>query len=376
MHYLRDGLAKRGLEGLGIPLSVLFIIFCIGGSLAGGNAFQVYQSKGILAQQISFFEDHGWAYGLIMAFAVGIVIIGGIVLAYRNLKMGRSDRKGAFRLVMFVVVGMLFGWVLHDFRLQTLNPGGLLFRLTFGQPLGHALLHALLVWVFYIAIEPYVRRLWPESMVSWTRLLMGRFRDPLVGRDVLVGMATIGTLVAVVGWGVFLVLRWSGLPPPEPSVGEIDRVLGGVRETLSFLVNSLQGAVFLSMALLVLLLLTRMVVRKTWVTVSVYVVLFTLIAVATPQNAEAPVYFRILLAIFMAMVAITFVALLLRFGLVAVIGGGYMLALLSSELWTNLSQWYSASSILVMAAILAVAGWAFYTSLAGRSLFKDSMFES
>jgi AGCS family alanine or glycine:cation symporter len=53
-------------------------VCCIGGSLAGGNAFQVFQSKGILAQQIPFFATNGWVYGVIMAFCVGVVIIGGI----------------------------------------------------------------------------------------------------------------------------------------------------------------------------------------------------------------------------------------------------------------------------------------------------------
>jgi serine/threonine-protein kinase len=43
------------------------------------------------------------------------------------------------------------------------------------------------IWALYIALEPYVRRRWPATLVSWSRLLAGRFRDPLVGRDVLVG---------------------------------------------------------------------------------------------------------------------------------------------------------------------------------------------
>ncbi|MCH2376200.1 MAG: alanine:cation symporter family protein [Planctomycetes bacterium] len=78
MHYLRDGFAKRGLGAIGTPLSVLFTLFCIGASLAGGNAFQVFQSKGVLQQQVPIFADYGWAYGVVMAFFVGIVIIGGI----------------------------------------------------------------------------------------------------------------------------------------------------------------------------------------------------------------------------------------------------------------------------------------------------------
>ncbi|MHC5066381.1 MAG: alanine/glycine:cation symporter family protein, partial [Planctomycetota bacterium] len=78
MHYLRDGLAEKGFGVLGSLLAGLFIIFCIGASLAGGNAFQVNQSLGVLADRYEFFADNGWVYGVVMAIMVGIVIIGGI----------------------------------------------------------------------------------------------------------------------------------------------------------------------------------------------------------------------------------------------------------------------------------------------------------
>ncbi|MHC4515214.1 MAG: alanine/glycine:cation symporter family protein [Planctomycetota bacterium] len=85
MHYLKDGLAEKGLGGFGAVLSVIFIIFCVGGSLAGGNAFQVKQSLGVVAERMEFFATtdaggmgYGFVYGLAMAFLVAIVIIGGI----------------------------------------------------------------------------------------------------------------------------------------------------------------------------------------------------------------------------------------------------------------------------------------------------------
>ena len=79
MHYLYTGLKEKSvlLMPLGAVLSVVFMIFCIGGSMAGGNAFQVNQSLGILKSQVPFFKDHSWVYGAIMAFFVAIVIIGG-----------------------------------------------------------------------------------------------------------------------------------------------------------------------------------------------------------------------------------------------------------------------------------------------------------
>ncbi len=44
------------------------------------------------------------------------------------------------------------------------------------------------MWLLYIALEPYVRRNWPQTIISWTRLVSGRLRDPLVGRDIVSGI--------------------------------------------------------------------------------------------------------------------------------------------------------------------------------------------
>ncbi len=43
-------------------------------------------------------------------------------------------------------------------------------------------------WMLYMAVEPWVRRHWPKTMISWSRLLSGQARDPLVGRDILFGV--------------------------------------------------------------------------------------------------------------------------------------------------------------------------------------------
>lgn len=78
MFYLRKGLEEKGFGRLGKVLAIMFAILCIGGSIGGGNTFQVNQSMGILEEQISWIADYRWVYGLIMVTAVGVVIIGGI----------------------------------------------------------------------------------------------------------------------------------------------------------------------------------------------------------------------------------------------------------------------------------------------------------
>lgn len=78
MYYLSNGLKDKGLGGLGRVLAILFAILCIGGSLAGGNSFQVNQSLGAIKEVVPFFGDYPWAYGIIMTVAVGVVILGGL----------------------------------------------------------------------------------------------------------------------------------------------------------------------------------------------------------------------------------------------------------------------------------------------------------
>lgn len=78
MYYLRDGLKKKGLGGLGKVLALIFAILVIGGSFGGGNMFQANQSFAQLMYIIPALENQGAYYGMILAILVGVVIIGGI----------------------------------------------------------------------------------------------------------------------------------------------------------------------------------------------------------------------------------------------------------------------------------------------------------
>lgn len=78
MYYLSNGLKERGMGGLGKFLAMFFAILCIGGSLGGGNTFQVNQSLNAIQETIPFLADHRWVYGAIMTALVGVVILGGI----------------------------------------------------------------------------------------------------------------------------------------------------------------------------------------------------------------------------------------------------------------------------------------------------------
>lgn len=76
--YLSKGLAEKGLPRFGRAVAILFAFLCIGGSIAGGNSFQVNQSMNAVQESIPWLNDMPWVYGLLMTFLVGIVIVGGI----------------------------------------------------------------------------------------------------------------------------------------------------------------------------------------------------------------------------------------------------------------------------------------------------------
>ena len=82
MIYLRDGLKEKGYPRLGLGLSVVFAVMCLGGSFGGGNMFQSNQSFAIVAAQVPWLAEQrelGAAlFGLVLAGFVGLVIVGGI----------------------------------------------------------------------------------------------------------------------------------------------------------------------------------------------------------------------------------------------------------------------------------------------------------
>jgi len=84
MHYLHRGLAARGWPRAGRALAVAFAVMCIGGSLGGGNMFQSNQAYAQLASvlepalPVAGTRAGAALFGLLLAAAVGTVILGGI----------------------------------------------------------------------------------------------------------------------------------------------------------------------------------------------------------------------------------------------------------------------------------------------------------
>ncbi len=293
-----------------------------------------------------------------------MVLVGAGLVALRNIRLGRGDRKTALRFALYLG-GVRMLWLLGANHLPSSAELGL-----FTGHLAWALFRVGLAYVFYLALEPYARRLWPHMLVSWVRLLGGRFRDPLVGRDLLIG-ALYGTgsavIAGVTGWIPEVVgIRGYGF---EVGLWSWES-LRGLRQAVAAVAGvHTQSLLFIFIGIMMFLVL-RLLLRRTWIAVVVFSALsFVLFNPGTGHPAPYLIGFLIGLPLFWFV--------LFRFGLLPVVLGVTVSALLQSlPLTFNLTTWYGYVTLVTLFITVGVAAWGFWTALAGRPLFRDEILEA
>jgi hypothetical protein len=289
------------------------------------------------------------------------LLLGLGLLARRNLKSGRGDRRFAFRLACVLFALVMLQWLLATHHV----PERAEFELFFGG-LYRSFFAFALGWLFYIVLEPYARRLWPRTMISWVRLLDGRLRDPQLGRDVLIGCLWGG------GHSVFvqaylLASAWRGGLPSRPDVPRHPATLlalGGVRESAAEVVAVLVNVTTHVLFLLVALLLLRFLLRRTGLAIAVHWVGYVL--VYSSAFGLLPIASWITL----------WHVLFFRYGWVVILVGSFTAdLLLGYPLTSDLGAWYAYATVLAVGVCLALAGYGFKVSLGGRPAFKDLLAE-
>jgi len=299
-------------------------------------------------------------------------LAGAVFLALRNSRLGRGDRRGAMRMAAFVFAMRLLNWLIAGHHVAAFEDIVLAVIALSG-----ALFLGALTWVLYMALEPYVRRLWPESMVGWSRLLAGRFRDPLVGRDVLVGM-TLGVALQIFGDVSFWIGASRDWIPPLPKASFLGTLRGG-RYILSELFTTHLMSVAFPLGLLLLFLFFRLIFRRQWLAATAFVLLFAALGsqnfsqLSGEQGGVAPIVFGIVLGGINAAIIIT---LLVRFGILAtaaaILAGGICD---SYPLTLDFSTPYVGATMFGMLVLAAYSLYGFRTSLAGRALFRDNILQ-
>jgi serine/threonine-protein kinase len=287
--------------------------------------------------------------------------------AWRNLQAKRADLRGANRLGAFVFAAGWLDEMLSAHHVAAADEGyTLLIRSTL------AVLPAAFVWMLYLALEPYVRRRWPQSMISWSRMLSGGIRDPLVGGHVLFGVAAgiglalihCGARLAAEHYGLTSLQVFGGLTTTNANLGMLES-----RGLADGLLHGLTNRILAGMSLTFVLMLLRVLLRRQWLAAGALILIWALGGFALTHSG--------IIAASAILFSALFAATLLRFGgLLPTIVCFFVGNDLTDSLSADFSTWYAGTTILLLALTVALSAYAFHIAVAGRPLFQAGFLEA
>jgi serine/threonine-protein kinase len=290
------------------------------------------------------------------------IVIGALLLARQNFRLKRADSRGASRIAIFVLIGYALTWVLGAHHVpdagQEID--------SFSKAIAAALLNAGLLWIVYVALEPYVRRFWPDGLLGWTRLTSGYVIDARIGRNILIG-SLFAVALTLVELAHDIVPPLLGVPTPLPRVQDNVQTLGGLSVLLGSLFQYVVRGLFVAMFAVLGFVMLRLLFRRTWLAIAAAVVVLAVLQLNQVLSAGTVSWVAVSLQAFIVFVVIV---LVVRYGLLATAVALFVGNLLDDvPLTFHFASWAATNSIVVLAVVLGVAAFGFYASRAGQPLF-------
>ncbi len=282
-------------------------------------------------------------------------------MAYRNVRAGRGDVRGATKTAVFVSFLTLVIWAiapLHHSQLDVeLN--------RFFLAIGFSLFQGGILFSVYLAVEPTVRRHWPGALVSWSRVTTGHWRrDPMLGRDLVIG-ATIGAALTVVTRVYQFVPMVLGMPEAPPAAVELVGLMG-VRDTIVAVGNRVLWAMQNAFLGIMVMAVLRMFIKREWIVIALVTVFFTILS---NRTGTASPTFWVDFA-FSAVLSLGILLTLFRFGLLASCIMFFAYLTTSGLAMTlNPSSQYFASSAWLLAGVAGLTLVGYWWSRADEKLF-------
>jgi len=291
---------------------------------------------------------------------VGVgLLLAAALLARSNHRRGKDDVEGAWKLGVMLFWLQLATWVFSGHFVPGVEPFGL-----FLLALSAALFISTVVCMLYLAIEPFVRRHWPHAIISWSRIMAGRVRDPLVGRDLLYGVL-FGLAWSIIFQFTFLArIRFGGMP----SLASTSFMLGA-RHVIGTWFWHVSNSVQATLVFFFLMFVLRVLLRKPWLAATAFVAFWLAIKLAhSHQMAIDSVGY---LAIYLLAAS-----MIVRFGFITLAAAIFTVDLmLNVPLGLNPASWYMSGSLFVFGTVAAMAVWGAYTALGGQKILKEQLFE-
>jgi serine/threonine-protein kinase len=238
----------------------------------------------------------------------------------------------------------------------------------FGVFVGQESFFAAIFGMWYLALEPTVRRRWPWRLVASGRLLDGRLRDPLVGRDLLVGLAA-GTVIALLPRLLSIAAGWFG-PPPIPLTLPLDpQVTSRFGPPLAWgvIIRFAGYAISASMFTFMMAFVLHLVLRRQWLSWGAYVLFVTAQFSGVEPSPE-----RVARALVTALILAVVVG---RFGLLATMSALFAsMVCYVAPLTTDLSAWYARQGVAAALLVVGLAVYGFVVSVGAKRLALRGFF--
>jgi len=288
-------------------------------------------------------------YLAVLDSIMGVFMAAVAIVAVWNVRRGRADLRGVLVLGATIITLQMLFWLLAGGHFS--HPG--LLVALFINEFAMDLFAAGLAVVSYLALEPLIRRRRPHRLTAWSRLAAGRWRDPLVGRDVLIGVVA----------GVACTLDYTAVPFWPSRFGPTVVHPYAFTHPVGHLAGNASAAVGLMWFYAGVFAVLHAVGRREWVPV---VVLYAFFLVGISFGSGFPLLHRVAQAIHVAVALI----LLMRFGILTTIAFSFTAqVLMGSPLSLDPSTWYFGASLTYLLTLAGLAAYGAVVSLGGRPLF-------
>ncbi|HVT45963.1 MAG TPA: hypothetical protein VMT00_16420, partial [Thermoanaerobaculia bacterium] len=283
-------------------------------------------------------------------------------LARRNVVRGRSDRKNAFRLAMAGLVVMTVAQIADSDMIASSRVVPTIVTILLRDSIGFAAF----LWLSYLALEPYLRRRWPRTLISSTRLLSGRLSDPRVGRDIF-----IGVLAGLLMQNLWPIIRFAAAAtgvPMAPHTVDFNAA-GNLASAVSLIVGQGIGAIWYPLFVVLVLLLAHLVLRNRVAAIGFTIVAFALFG-DFAEGLEWLLFGAALVAVSISVLTIV------RWGLLAGTAATYTIGVFhEAPLLIDPSSWLFPYTLLFLLPLVVLIGAGFFLALGKQPLFADAVLE-
>jgi serine/threonine-protein kinase len=305
--------------------------------------------------------------GAFGSLVLAAIFVGAGLLAARNAKRHRADWRGA-RLSATVALALSCAARLLRMT-HTADPAVEMNRI-FQVAVQPALFDGVIFWSVYMAVEPAVRRFWPDVLKGWSRVVAGRVRDARVGRDLLYG-AVVAMALSCVGVLHDVLPPLFGYPQPYPTVGSATQWLG-TRAMLAEFAWVTRNALSASALVLFIMALLRMLLRSRAAAAVTTIVVVLLIDASQTVGSST----WLLDMVFATLLVSTIVAAVVTLGWVGTFAMFSVYnVMMNTPLTSSFGAWYGRPSAWAMIYAVAVAATGFWLSRGGAPLFGRALLD-